>query len=54
MVPNVVELVTVLSNSFPHFMAIVSHFLPSLPFFVHHFVNQCVSGFYGAIVKGAA
>ena len=49
-----------LSNRLPRFTAVVSHiggrdnFLPSLPFFLRQFVNQCVSRFYGAIVKGAA
>ena len=49
-----------LSNRLPRFTAIVSHiggrddFLPSLPFFLRHFVNQCVSRLYGTIVKGAA
>ena len=49
-----------LSNRLPRFTAIMSHiggrddFLPSLPFFLHHFFNQCVSRFYGTVVKWTA
>ena len=42
------------------FFLLLSHiggradFLLSLPFSRHHFVNQCISRFYGTFVKGAA
>ena len=47
------------SNYLARFTAVVSHigerddFLPFFSFFLRHFVNQCVSRFYGTIVKGA-
>ena len=49
-----------LSNRLPRFTAVVNHiggrddFFLSLPFFLRHVFNQCVSRFYGSIVKGAA
>ena len=47
-----------LSNRLQRFTAIVSHiggrdeFLPSLSFFLRHFVSQCISRLYGTVVKG--
>ena len=49
-----------LYHRLPCFTAVVSHIggrddlIPSLPFFLRHFVNQCISRFYGTVIKGAA
>ena len=49
-----------LSNCILRFTAVVGHIggrddlFPSLPFVLRHFVNQCVSRFYGTVVKWAA